>query len=156
MGLMDLRVETVRTRTSTAGNDGFTLLELIVVLVIIGLSAAVVLFSIGRLHETTLFSQEARRVYQTLGRARTIALLEKKEVVVRVNEEGHSYGIEGDNSPSARNPALRRGTELSGKDIVFYPKGHSSGGVITLRNAKGQGYVIEVNQVLGKPSIRRL
>lgn len=146
----------VRTKTSTAGNDGFTLLELIVVLVIIGLTAAVVLFSIGRLHETTVFSQEARRVYQTLSRARTMALLEKREVVVQVDEEGHRYGIRGSDGPAAGKPALRQATELSGKDIVFYPKGNSSGGVITLRNAKGQGYAIEVNQVLGKPSIRRL
>jgi len=145
-----------RTRTSTAGNDGFTLLELIIVLVIVGLAAAVVLFSIGRLHETTLFNQEARRVYQTLIRAREMAVIGKTDIVVEVDEEGRRYGIKGDSGPSSGKPALRQGTELSGKDIVFYPKGNSSGGIITLRNAKGQGYSIEVNPVLGKPSIRRL
>jgi general secretion pathway protein H len=145
-----------RTRTSTAGNDGFTLLELIVVLVIIGLSAAVVLFSIGRLHETTLFSQEARRVYQTLNRAREMAVIGRTDIVVRVDEDGRNYSIEGDSGASSGRQTLRRGIELSGKDIIFYPKGNSSGGIITLRNAKGQGYSIEVNQILGKPSIRRL
>lgn len=145
-----------RIRTSTAGSDGFTLLELIIVLVIIGLAAAVVLFSIGRLHETTLFNQEARRVYHTLNRAREMAVIGKTDIVVRVDEEGQRYGIEGDRGASAGTRPLRRGTELSGKDIVFYPKGNSSGGIITLRNAKGQAYAIEVNQVLGKPSIRRL
>jgi general secretion pathway protein H len=145
-----------RTRTSTAGNDGFTLLELIIVLVIIGLASAVVLFSIGRLHETTLFSQEARRVYQTLNRAREMAVIGRTDIVVRVDEEGQYYGIEHENGQSSGRQTLRKGSELSGKDIVFYPKGNSSGGVVTLRNAKGQGYSIEVNQVLGKPSIRRL
>ncbi len=145
-----------KTRTSTAGNDGFTLLELIVVLVIIGLAAAVVLFSIGRLHETTLFNQEARRVYQTLSRAREMAILGKTDVVVAVDEKTQSYGIGADSRSSAGRRVLRQGTELSGQDIVFYPKGNSSGGTITLRNAKGQGYAIEVNQVLGRPAIRRL
>lgn len=145
-----------KTRTSTAGNDGFTLLELIVVLVIIGLAAAVVLFSIGRLHETTLFNQEARRVYHTLSRAREMAVIGRTDIVVRVDEEGQRYGIEGDRGPSTGIRTLRQGIQLSGEDIVFFPKGNSSGGTITLRNAKGQAYAIEVNPALGKPAIRRL
>ncbi|MEC4676553.1 MAG: prepilin-type N-terminal cleavage/methylation domain-containing protein, partial [Nitrospirota bacterium] len=48
-------------KTSIAGNRGFTLLELIVVLFIIGLSTSVVVFSIGRLHDKTVFNGESRR-----------------------------------------------------------------------------------------------
>jgi len=146
----------VRTRTSTAGNDGFTLLELIVVLVIAGLSAAVVFFSIGRLHEKTLFNQDARKVYQTLRKARGMALAEKRDVIVSVDERTGGYGIGFNEGEVFSTQGVGRGTEITGTDVVFYSKGNSSGGVIVLRNGKGQGYSIEVSKVLGTASIKRL
>jgi len=45
---------------------------------------------------------------------------------------------------------------LSGKDLYFFPKGNSSGGLIEIRNEKGQKYAITVDQVLGTSSIKRL
>ncbi|MDA8084877.1 MAG: prepilin-type N-terminal cleavage/methylation domain-containing protein [Nitrospiraceae bacterium] len=146
----------MRTKTSTAGNNGFTLLELIIVMVIAGLASAVVIFSIGRIRDSTVFNQEARRIYQTLKRAREIAVIERTDVTVKIDEEAGRYGIERSDGKTLVSRTLPRGTGITGKDIVFFPKGDSSGGVIKLQNEKGQGYAIEVSQVLGRPEIRRL
>ena len=79
MERMERLAAMARTRMSTAGNDsGFTLLELIIVLFIAGLSSAVVIFSISRLHEQTMFNQDTRRIYQTVRYAREMALLQRR------------------------------------------------------------------------------
>ncbi len=125
-------------------------------MVIAGLASAVVIFSIGRIRDSTVFNQEARRIYQTLKRAREIAVIERTDVTVKIDEEAGRYGIERSDGKTLVSRTLPRGTGITGKDIVFFPKGDSSGGVIKLQNEKGQGYAIEVSQVLGRPEIRRL
>ncbi len=125
-------------------------------MVIAGLASAVVIFSIGRIRDSTVFNQEARRIYQTLKRAREIAVIERTDVTVTVDEEAGRYGIERSDGKTLVSRTLPRGTGVTGKGSVFFPKGDSSGGVIKLQNEKGQGYAIEVSQVLGRPEIRRL
>ncbi|MHB8880353.1 MAG: pilus assembly FimT family protein [Thermodesulfovibrionales bacterium] len=146
----------MKTRTSTAGNKGFTLLELVVVLFIAGLSAAVVIFSIGRLHEQTLFNQEARKVYQAARHGRETALLQRKEVILRIDEEANSYWLEDRNKNITGKHTVYKGASITGKDIVFYPKGNSTGGSLTLRNAKGKEFHIEIDPILGTPSVKGL
>ncbi len=115
---------------------------------------AVVIVSTGRLRERSLFNAEARKIYQTLKRAREISLLERKGAAVRVDPEKGRYWIEydGGKQPPLSVPA---GAGISGKDIFFFPKGNSSGGRILLVDAAGKGYAIRVDPVLGTPTIRR-
>jgi|OpeIllAssembly_1097287.scaffolds.fasta_scaffold05133_4 general secretion pathway protein H len=157
MALMVLRAEKVRIKTSTAGNkSGFTLLELLVVLFIIGIIVSIVAVSVGRLHEKTLFTEEARRIYLTTKHAREAAILERREVVFRLNEETQTYWLDYSASKPSENHAVPRKFTITGADIFFFPKGNSSGGLIEIQNEKGQKYAIEVNQVLGTSSIKRL
>jgi general secretion pathway protein H len=147
----------VRTKTSTAGNSkGVTLLELLVVLFIIGLATAVVAFSAGRMKDSSLFKEEARRIYLTVKHAREVAVLERAEVAFRLDEEAGSYWLDYGNGRTSERYALPKKFLLAGKDLYFFPKGNSSGGLIEIKNEKGQKYAIEVNQVLGSPSIKRL
>ncbi|MBI5101497.1 MAG: prepilin-type N-terminal cleavage/methylation domain-containing protein [Nitrospirae bacterium] len=142
---------------SIAGNNrGFTLLELIIVLFISGLSAAIVLFSIGRLRDQTLFSQDVRRVYQTARHGREVALLDRKVIILRVDEESKSYWLDDNGNMLSKKQGVQRESVITGKDIVFYPKGNSTGGSITVRNAKGKEFTITVSPVLGVPSVKRL
>jgi len=146
----------VRTRTSTAGNRGFTLLELLVVLFIIGLVASVVSFSAGRFRDKMIFNDEARRIFQGLKHSRESAILERREIFFRVDEQSNTYWIDiGDNKTSEKH-ILPAGLTLAGRDIYFSPKGSSSGGKIEIRNEKGKKYEIEVSKVLGTPQLKRL
>jgi general secretion pathway protein H len=144
----------VRTRTSTAGNRGFTLLELVVVIFIAGLAAGVVAVSTGNLRDRARFNAEARKVYQTLRHAREISLVQRRNAVFRVDSDENRYWIDYEGSTSPPH-AVPRGLAISGKDIVFFPKGNSSGGRIKLSDPKGHGFAIGVDSVLGTSEIKR-
>lgn len=157
MALMVLQAEKVRIKTLTAGNKkGFTLLELLVVLFIIGITVSVVAVSVGRFHDKTLFTEEARRIYLTTKHARETAILERREVAFRLNEETNTYWLDYAASKPSENHVVPKKFVITGADIFFFPKGNSSGGLIEIQNEKGQKYAIEVNQVLGTSTIKRL
>jgi len=157
MALMALQAEKVRIKTSTAGNKrGFTLLELLVVLFIVGIIVSVVAVSFGRLRDKTLFTEEARRIYLTTRHAREAAILDKREIAFRLNEETSTYWLDYSGSKPAEKHAVPNKFIITGPDIFFFPKGNSSGGLIEIQNEKGQKYAIEVNQVLGTSTIKRL
>ncbi len=147
----------VRTKTSIAGNNnGFTLLELLVVLFIIGLASAMVIFSAGRMRDNSMFREEARKLYLTAKHARTAAILERQDVAMKIDEEGNRYWLDYGGDKTSELHTVPKKYPLSGKDLHFFPKGSSSGGLIEIRNEKGQKYAVEVDQVLGTASIKRL
>jgi general secretion pathway protein H len=141
--------------TLTASQKGFTLFELIVVLFIAGLVTAVAIVATGRIHDRAVFNEEARRIFQTLKHAREVSLFERREVTFRIDGEENRYWLDygDDKKPDER--FVGRGFRLTGKDIFFFPKGNSSGGLVKIENEKGQGYAIKVDPVLGSPTIRR-
>ncbi len=157
MALMAQRAEKVRIKTSTAGNkSGFTLLELLVVLLVLSVIVSVVAVSVGRLSDKTVFTEEARRIYLTTRQARETAILEKMEVAFRLDEEANTYGLDYMGAKPSDRHAVPKKFIITGPDIYFFPKGNSSGGLIEIQNEKGHKYAIEVNQVLGTSSIKRL
>jgi len=147
----------VKTKTSTAGNSkGVTLLELLVVLLIIGLTTAIVAVSAGRMRDSSVFREEARKIYLTARHAREVAILERQDVALKIDEEGNRYWLDYGNDRTSGMHAVPKKYSLSGKDLFFYPKGNSSGGIIEVKNEKGTKYVIEVDEVLGTSTIKRL
>ncbi|MBI5639567.1 MAG: hypothetical protein HZA17_03990, partial [Nitrospirae bacterium] len=105
-------------------------------------------------HEKTVFSQEARQIFQTVRHAREISLLERKDVVFRVDEEGNAYWLEYAGGGGKAHP-LPQGLLIIGKDVVFFPKGNSTGGTIRIQNGRGQDNTIEIDPILGTPKFRR-
>ena len=153
----ELLAEKVRIKTSTAGNsNGVTLLELLVVLFIIGLATAMVVFSAGRMRDNSVFREEARKIYLTAKHAREVAILERRDVALKIDEEANRYWLDYGGDKTSEMHAVPKKYPLSGRDLYFFPKGNSSGGLIEIKNEKGQKYAIEVDQVLGTSSIKRL
>lgn len=150
------RAVTAKTRMSRAGNRGFTLFELLIVLVIIGLAGSVVVISAGRMRDKAVFGEEARRIYLTLKHAREMAILERRETVFRIDEEANKYWIDlgGERTEGLR--SAPGGIVIRGEDIFFFPKGDSSGGLVEVDNGKGQRYAVEVSPVIGTPAIKRI
>jgi len=145
----------VKTRTSTAGNRGFTLLELILVLFIIGLTVAVVIFSAGRMRDKMLFNEEARKISQTVKRARELSLIERTDITLKVDGDANKYWLERAGAVVGMR-ALKGGLVISGKDVIFFPKGNCSGGEIKLNDSKRQELTIDIDPILGTATIKRL
>lgn len=142
----------MRRRSS---QTGFTLFELLIVLFIIALSASVVFFSAGKLHEKTVFNEEARRLVQTIKQAREISLLEKRNIELKIDGETGNYGLHYGNDAVPATHTLPQGYTVTGESIFFFPKGNSSGGSVQINNGKGREYEIKVDPVVGTPSVTR-
>ena len=135
---------------------GFTLVELLLVLFILGLSAAVVMSSGSRMQEKSMFNTEARKLYLTVKHAREIAIIERMDIVFKVDPEAKKYWIDYGDDKTSETHSIPQKFTLTGEDVIFFPKGNSSGGQMEIDNGKGQKYEVNVDPVLGTASIKRL
>ncbi len=136
---------------------GFTLLELIVVLLVIAVAAAMTTVSINRAYEKSVLKDQAMRVHGALRHARDKALLERMPVTFVPDEEARSFWLKRrDDELLGKVRHLSSGIEIHGGPIVFFSKGHSTGGSITIENKNGRGYVIEVDEVTGTAKVGRI
>ena len=145
----------------TEAQAGFTLLELLVVLVILALSATAVM-SIGR------SSLESARVRSFLVEteamfrdARTQAIETHAQTAVMIDAKGRRLSVAG----GGRVLELPRGVSLDAKvaapkdgglpSIRFFPSGGSSGGQLTF-NFRGRSYDLRINWLTGRADAQAL
>lgn len=135
---------------------GFTLLELIIVMLLAALAASVAAVAVGRSHDRTVLRQEAAKVRNLLGHARERSLMERAPFALVINGETGAYRLERAGSPVGRPFRPGEGVRLEGGPIGFFPKGNSTGGRLTLKGRQNRGYYIEVDEVTGKARVGRL
>ena len=149
---------------------GFTLLELILVLFLIGLIAGLVLpFVVSTLDRVKLQS-EARQITSALHFARSEAITKKTLLTFNANIDENEYWLaipkenEVTQSKFLDEPVQIKeyqGTEETISDgtfiINFYPRGNSSAGTIrlqsTINQSKAPVYAIIIDPITGKPTI---
>ncbi len=152
-----------------AGNSGFTLFELLIVLIIIGITSAIVFISLDVAHKKTILRDTARRAYLQIRHAREVSVLEQTVVTVTVGEEGTGYSISTGQPPEKTedraSPAkgrsrrilysvrLPEGISIEGDDLIFYPRGESSGGSLVIRDNEGRSFIIVVESLSGKAKL---
>ena len=156
--------EMEKTKTLSAGNKGltphknhcagFTLLELIIVIFIAGISVTIVAISIGRIYEKRVFNETSKKVFITLKHARETAILEKTPVAFKIDEETNSFWMEKNDTVYGKVQNMPERISIRGKAIIFFPKGNSSGGNIKIKYEKEREYSIEVDPVLGTAKIK--
>jgi general secretion pathway protein H len=164
---MDSPAVKIKTLTSTAGSDapraagGFTLVELLVVLVIISLMLALVGTSISRNVSGAEMRTAAHKVAANLRYTRTQAILSKSEQVFLVDAENRTYQAparELQTLPEGMNVELNTArSELTSETvggIRFYPDGGSTGGNVRLE-ANGRIYQVNVAWLTGEASLQR-
>jgi general secretion pathway protein H len=134
---------------------GFTLIEMIVVLVVLGLTLTLVITR-GPLHSPTLDARTAaRQVAQTLRLARSKAIALDHPVSVSLDLPAHAIRIDG--SPAQ---PLPRGIGLAAASFTgqaiaavrFAPDGSSSGARIALGEA-GSLRLVMVDWLTGRVSV---
>ncbi len=154
----------MRTRFTPASqpSGGFTLVELLVVMVIAALVLALVGTSISRSISGAEMRTAARKMTASMRYTRTRAILDKQEHVFLVDTEQAKY-----QAPKREEVTLPEGmkvamttarSELTSESvggIRFYPDGGSTGGSVEL-DANGRVYRINVAWLTGEASIQRV
>lgn len=136
-----------RTRTSPAGrcaqDRGFTLLELLVVLVIIGLTVSLIPGFLLRDSPSAILDRAVGSVADGLRTTRSQAVLDNRENVFAIDVESRQFRagpsaipvqIGGDIPLQLLTAQSERSGETSGR-IRFFPDGSSTGGRIVLGSA---------------------
>jgi len=147
-------------RRIAARAHGMTLLEILVVLAIMGLVAAMVLPMLGPGVSTTELKASARQLASGLRLARSEAMSSRRETFLTIDLEGRRFKVAND----PREHALPKGIGLklftAQMDLVddkvgairFYPDGGSNGGRITVA-AGDRKFEVDVDWLTGRVAI---
>ncbi|KXS55271.1 MAG: general secretion pathway protein H [Marinobacter sp. T13-3] len=151
----------------TGTQQGFTLIEILVVLVLVGLLAGVAVLTMGGSTEQRALEQDARRLYLTLQTAAELAVTGNQEIGVRVSDSGYQFltldaedgewresetrllkgdqfapGVVVTHQLRAGLPRLADKSADQRPDLVFLSSGAVTGFEITLGRASGPVYRI--------------
>ncbi len=139
---------------------GFTLLELLVVLLIVGLLTALIpaLFS-GAVPGTKL-KGAARDLAATLHYARSQAITRNTVTEVHLDHESPQYNIGSERThtiPAGISMGIKQRVQTNAPEpahqvVKFFPDGSSSGTQITLQSAD-RGYRLDVDWLTGRVTI---
>jgi general secretion pathway protein H len=140
---------------------GFTLLELMVVLALLTLLIGLVLPGLLKSYHREQQRANLRGFLTVVRTARSEAVSRRQKVRLAVDCNTGQYHLEGFAASgvldglSPEHPRLVRedGDRTKGS-IIFYPDGSSSGGKLVIRDATGREYVVEVDTITGKVSLR--
>ena len=140
---------------------GFSLIELLVVLVVIGFSLSVVGPRIGHSLDASRLKASVRALSGTARQARLLARSEQREVTLTIDVFEHTYQIDGQRKRSIR-PASTK-VSVTGADserlsenqigIRFFADGSATGGLIEL-SLNEQLFSIEIDWLTGLARIR--
>jgi general secretion pathway protein H len=144
---------------------GFTLIEIIIVMLIIGLASGLVGIMISRgsgSRDLMIFAKDASSV---LRYARNRAVTEKKIYCFVIDIEEQTYRLYSEDAdyknvqpvmerpiPEALQMSLQDSEEES-PHIEFLPRGNSTGGIIEIINEKGKTIFIKINRITGKVNV---
>jgi len=202
-------------RFARVGEKGFTLIELMIVIVIMGSMLALAAPRIGRSLEKIKLQSASRKLSAVLRYARQMAISRKKEYAVTFDQHSYTYvnvsrktnkdseltsgqddaGADGQSSGSGKKGLAEKGInekkvrvdlcekikeeekedkgislsyqkEGEGEDtynepdkeseIIFYPKGESSGGKVILAiKEPSMAFQIEVDPITGRVAVKR-
>ncbi len=135
--------KSMKNAKKTAG--GFTLLELLIVLMLISIIIAIVSVSLASVANSTGLESDARSIAATLRSARALATIEGRRENVLIDMDSRRFGIE-----DRKFRYLRRGVNIevvddNGEEIQsgiykmsFSPSGALDGGTVIIWNRKKQ------------------
>jgi general secretion pathway protein H len=162
---------TLRTATQRARNKssqaGFSLLELLVVLMLLAFMTAVVIPSLGRVLSTAKLKTGSREIAASIRLARSKAASEQQVYLLGFDLERNEVKLSSLNSTYRKSFELPDGIHLTkvslletrveqeAKDPFFYfmPNGNSQSFQVSLRNEQGRALRVIHNNLKGTPII---
>jgi general secretion pathway protein H len=141
---------------------GFTLVELLVVLAIVGMLLALAPVALHRYKESTDYRDTVRTMAAGLAAARHAAASTGRAVAFTVDLGERRYGVEGHSSHALPESLLARATVADTEftdnvaRIRFFPGGNATGGSIEIVRASGDGARLRTDWLDGRVAIERL
>ncbi len=148
---------------------GFTLIEVILVLVIIGIAAGLVGVYVGSGSGRLALRTLTKEISAVLRYARNHAASEKKNYCFIIENDDAVYRLTSRTSQedaaavTAVEKPIPEGLSVTVEDredhdcdVEFYPRGNSSGGIVETRDEKGRGFFIVINRITGKVEVEAI
>jgi general secretion pathway protein H len=148
-------------RTPEAAENGFTLLELLVVMVIALLAAGLMVPRFAALLPGVELKSQAQQLAALLRQTRSSAIAESREITLRLSEVPQGVWISNredlypipSNISIALDGAQSFPMDPGASYIRFFPDGGSTGGALLLNADDGRGFRIRVDWLTGRVSI---
>lgn len=138
-------------------NGGFTLVELLAVLFLLSITIAIAGISIGKAMDKARIKDEAIRLRSTMRHARDRSMVERMPYIVIVNSSDGAYAMTRADKRDAAMHALPKGLRIEeGGEVVFWPKGNSTGGSFTIADEKQRRYRVDVEPSTGASKLSGL
>jgi general secretion pathway protein H len=141
---------------------GFTLVELVVVLALVGALLAIAPMALGRYRDSADYRDTVRMFAALLAEARHSAVSGGRSVAFAVDLGARQYGVEGrakrDIPEGLTVRATVADTELAADvaRVRFYPGGNATGGSFEVIRASGGGARLRADWLDGRVTIERL
>ena len=135
-------------------NKGFSLFELLLVLLLMGILAGIAMPATGKILDSLAFRKKASNISAVLRYARIMAISKGKEVLLTRSEDDlHALQLSG---PVDEIKNLGFDTEdqlfMEPEALVFLPEGHATPAVITYVSGKRK-QIIRVDPLTGMPEL---
>lgn len=133
---------------------GFTLLELMVVLAILGLALAIVPANLMNATGAQALKADVRTLISGLRYARTRAIASNEPVALVIDPHAAQLSIDGTQQIGTLSKSTTLGAANRPLAVQFYPDGGSSGGELLLSRGQDQ-YRVTINWLTGAVSAAR-
>lgn len=147
--------------------SGFTLIEIIIVLFIIGIASGLVGVWISRGSDRLEIRKFTKEISAVLRYARTRAVAEKKIYCFSIDKEKQALilfteEVDYKNVSILMDKPIPEELQMTLLDrdeesshVAFFPRGNSTGGTISILNENGKGYWITINRISGKVDVEK-
>ncbi len=150
------------SRFSSRGSSGFTLIEILAVIVLIAIAISAVAVTVGKSLQSAQVNAVSRDLAAALRYTRGQAIVKGSEQVIRFNLRDWSYKVPGKAAqklPDGMELRIRTAAEEQiDKDIWglrFYPDGSSTGGRITIIRGPREWHV-NVSWLTGEVRVKEV
>ncbi|MEP7206404.1 MAG: GspH/FimT family pseudopilin [Casimicrobiaceae bacterium] len=151
---------TPRRQRHDRGSAGFSLLELMIVLMLMGLIAAIAVPVFGGGVSTTRLKSAAREVAAGLRMARNEAVANRREAVLTLDLAARTFRVDREPKAHALPAEIELKLYTAQSDLVsenvgavrFFPDGGSTGGRITLA-AGERKFDVDIDWLTGRVAI---